>query len=66
MLFKKSSFLINDLTEAIIPSTTSFSVNLYVYLTYDSTVNGKTTSNTYILTIPYSDYIVGATGGIEK
>lgn len=41
-------------------------VNLYILLTYDSTVNGKTTKNYYVLTVPYSEYIVGAIGGIEK
>ena len=49
-----------------LPFTTVETINLYVLLTYDSKVNGKTTSHTYLITIPYSEYIVGAVGGIEK
>ena len=41
-------------------------INLYMWLTYDTKLNGKTTSHTYLVTIPYSEYIVGAVGGIEK
>lgn len=41
-------------------------INLYVLLTYDTTVSGNTKTNYYVLTIPYSEYIVGAIGGIEK
>ena len=49
-----------------LPFTTVETINLYVLLTYDSKVNGKTTSHTYLITIPYSEYSVGAVGGIEK
>lgn len=41
-------------------------IPLYVYVTYSTVKNGKETVHRYILEYPYSEYIVGATGGVQK
>ena len=66
----KSTITLNSLPDlpkkGNLPFINIETVNLYILLTYDTTTNGKTTSHTYLITMPYSEYIVGAVGGIEK